>query len=296
MALTYTIQPEATWGDGTPVTTDDVLFTWEVGRHPESGVSNAELYRRITRIDVVDDKTFTMHVDKLTFTTTRSTISALLPAHLERAGVRGGPGAPTARARCSTPTRPTRASLSAPTGSPRSRPAPHRARAQPDLVGRAADLRADRGQGDREHRRARGQPAVRRDRHDRGRARPVARPGAGLRAAPRRRASRSSTSRAWSTSISTSSSTTRSWPTCACARRCSWALDREAICQQLFDGPPARGRQPASTRWTGSTATTCRTTRTIRPRPAALLDEAGWTRAARRRPPQRRRASRCGSS
>ena len=47
VALTYTIQPDATWGDGTPVTTDDVLFTYEVGKHPESGISNAELYRRI---------------------------------------------------------------------------------------------------------------------------------------------------------------------------------------------------------------------------------------------------------
>ncbi len=34
IALTYTIQPNATWGDGTPVTTDDVLFTYEVGKHP----------------------------------------------------------------------------------------------------------------------------------------------------------------------------------------------------------------------------------------------------------------------
>ncbi|MBI3453091.1 MAG: peptide ABC transporter substrate-binding protein, partial [Rhodospirillales bacterium] len=33
IAVTYTIQPGATWGDGVPVTTDDVLFTWEVGRH-----------------------------------------------------------------------------------------------------------------------------------------------------------------------------------------------------------------------------------------------------------------------
>ena len=28
VALTYTIQPDARWGDGTPVTTRDVLFTW----------------------------------------------------------------------------------------------------------------------------------------------------------------------------------------------------------------------------------------------------------------------------
>ena len=54
IALTYTIRPDATWGDGTPVTTADVQFTYEVGSHPESGISNAELYRRVTALDAVD--------------------------------------------------------------------------------------------------------------------------------------------------------------------------------------------------------------------------------------------------
>ena len=57
--ITYTIRPEAKWGDGVPVTTKDVLFTYEVGRDPKSAVGNAELYRRITAIDAKDDKTFT---------------------------------------------------------------------------------------------------------------------------------------------------------------------------------------------------------------------------------------------
>lgn len=84
IALTYTIEPEATWGDGTPVTTDDVLFTYEVGRHPQSGISNAELYRRITAIDVVDAKTFVMHVDRVTFEYNAINDFRVLPAHLER--------------------------------------------------------------------------------------------------------------------------------------------------------------------------------------------------------------------
>ena len=85
IALTYTIRPDATWGDGVPVTTDDVLFTYEVGSHPQSGISNAELYRRITAIDVVDDKTFTMHVDRVTFEYNSLADFRVLPAHLERA-------------------------------------------------------------------------------------------------------------------------------------------------------------------------------------------------------------------
>ena len=65
MALDYEIQPGATWGDGTPVTTEDVLFSWEVGKHPLSGVANRDFYERITAIDVHGPKRFTVHLDKL---------------------------------------------------------------------------------------------------------------------------------------------------------------------------------------------------------------------------------------
>jgi peptide/nickel transport system substrate-binding protein len=84
IAVTYQLHPEATWGDGTPVTTEDVVFTWEVGRHPQSGVAGFEAFRRILSIDVIDDKTFTVHVDRITFTYNASGGFDLLPAHLER--------------------------------------------------------------------------------------------------------------------------------------------------------------------------------------------------------------------
>ena len=84
VALTYTIRPGATWGDGMPITTKDVLFTWEVGRHPQSGVGNAELYRRIWQIDVIDDRTFTLHDEKLGFSYNAINDFRLLPEHLER--------------------------------------------------------------------------------------------------------------------------------------------------------------------------------------------------------------------
>ncbi len=83
IAVTYTIRPDARWGDGQPVTTRDVLFTWKVGRHPKSGVANMELYRRIYKIDVRDAKTFTMHFDKLTFDYAAINDFQLIPAHLD---------------------------------------------------------------------------------------------------------------------------------------------------------------------------------------------------------------------
>lgn len=83
IALTYRIQPQAIWGDGTPITTKDVLFTWKVGRHEKSGIGNLELYRRILSIDVIDDKTFVMHADRISFQYAAINDFKLLPAHIE---------------------------------------------------------------------------------------------------------------------------------------------------------------------------------------------------------------------
>ncbi len=82
--LTFTIRPDARWGDGVPITTKDVLFTYEVGRHPKSGINNAELYRRITGLSAKDDKTFVMEIDKLTFDYAGINDFDVLPEHIER--------------------------------------------------------------------------------------------------------------------------------------------------------------------------------------------------------------------
>ena len=84
IAVTYTIRPDAVWGDKTPVSTSDVLFTYEVGRHPQSGVAAGELYRRILKIDVKDAKTFTLHFDRITFDYNDINGFGLIPAHLDR--------------------------------------------------------------------------------------------------------------------------------------------------------------------------------------------------------------------
>jgi len=84
IAVTYTIHPKARWGDGTPVTNRDVIFTWQVGRHPKTGVSGFELYRRIYNISVVKDKTFTLHFDKVFFDYNSIGGFELIPAHLDK--------------------------------------------------------------------------------------------------------------------------------------------------------------------------------------------------------------------
>lgn len=83
IAVTYTIHGQATWGDGTPVTTKDVLFSWRVGRHPKSGIGSMEFYRSLYKIDALDDKTFTLHFDKITFNYNAINDFNLLPAHID---------------------------------------------------------------------------------------------------------------------------------------------------------------------------------------------------------------------
>ena len=83
--VTYTLQPQARWGDGVPVTSEDVRFTWELGRQKQSGLANSELYRRITAVEIKDAKTFTLVMDKLDFDYNAVNDLEILPAHLERA-------------------------------------------------------------------------------------------------------------------------------------------------------------------------------------------------------------------
>lgn len=71
------------WGDGVPVTTKDVAFTLEVGRHPLSGVASAEGYKRVLKLDIKDDRRFTMTIDRVTFDYNSSALM-LLPAHIEK--------------------------------------------------------------------------------------------------------------------------------------------------------------------------------------------------------------------
>lgn len=82
VAVTYRIHPDATWGDGVPVTSADVAFTWRTALAEGSGFAARQDYARILGIDEVDDKTFTVHVDRLTFTY-NSFGGAVLPAHVE---------------------------------------------------------------------------------------------------------------------------------------------------------------------------------------------------------------------
>ncbi|MFV2090851.1 MAG: peptide ABC transporter substrate-binding protein, partial [Pseudomonadales bacterium] len=84
IAVTFTLLKGITWGDGTPVTTRDVKFTWEVGRHPMSGTNTREFYRSSYALDITDERTFTLHRDRRTFNYAILPTFILLPDHIER--------------------------------------------------------------------------------------------------------------------------------------------------------------------------------------------------------------------
>lgn len=91
--LRYDLQPDARWGDGTPVTTDDVLFAWRFGRHPESGVPSREVYTDIVDIEVHGPKSFTLELQDLEYQYNAINDLQPLPAHLEAAVFDAAPAA-----------------------------------------------------------------------------------------------------------------------------------------------------------------------------------------------------------
>ena len=83
ISITFEIHPDATWGDGTPVTTSDVKFTWNVGRHKKSGVANVEFYRSLYDVEEHSSKRFTLHFDKVSFDYNAINSFRLIPAHID---------------------------------------------------------------------------------------------------------------------------------------------------------------------------------------------------------------------
>jgi peptide/nickel transport system substrate-binding protein len=61
MTVTWRIRTGAKWHDGMPITSDDVRFSWEVGRSPDTVVSDRTVARFIDRVETPDAQTFVMH-------------------------------------------------------------------------------------------------------------------------------------------------------------------------------------------------------------------------------------------
>ena len=277
IALTYTIQPDATWGDGVPVTTDDVLFTYEVGRHPASGVSNAELYRRIIA-DRRGRRQDLRHARRQAHL--RLQRHQRLPCCCRRISsgrrspIRRLPHPHALRHRA----RPIPASTSAPTGSPRSSPGSHVVLEPQSRPGGATSpyfrrivVRAIENTAALEANLLSGGIDM-----IAGELGLVARPGAGLREAPRRRVPDHLQARP---RLRARRPQPRQPDPGRPAGAPGAALWRSTARRSASSCSPAASRSPipASTRSTGST--TGRAALPLRSRKAAgaLLDAAGWS-------------------
>jgi len=83
MEVSYTLQPEARWADGAPVTSQDAAFTVEVARLPDSGLPNAVLFRHLQSVRIIDAKNFALVFDHVEFGLGAPDAMEFLPEHIE---------------------------------------------------------------------------------------------------------------------------------------------------------------------------------------------------------------------
>ncbi|MBL4917143.1 peptide ABC transporter substrate-binding protein [Szabonella alba] len=56
-SITWKLQPDLLWSDGTPVTAEDAVFTWQYCTHPEGGCAQLSKYNGVSNVEAVDDLT-----------------------------------------------------------------------------------------------------------------------------------------------------------------------------------------------------------------------------------------------
>ncbi len=56
-SITWKLQPDLKWSDGTPVTADDAVFTWQYCTDPAGGCAQATKYEGVTSVEAVDPST-----------------------------------------------------------------------------------------------------------------------------------------------------------------------------------------------------------------------------------------------
>ncbi len=80
----YNIHPDASWADGTPVTSDDFGFTWETIMNEDNDILSRDGYDKISGYEVVDDKTVVFQFDSV-----YAPWQTLFPAILPKAALEG---------------------------------------------------------------------------------------------------------------------------------------------------------------------------------------------------------------
>jgi peptide/nickel transport system substrate-binding protein len=89
--VTWRLREDARWGDGAPITAEDLRFAWEAGREAATGFGPAEFYRSAYELVVEDARTVTLRFDKVNFDYNSAAEFQPLPARIERERWRGDP-------------------------------------------------------------------------------------------------------------------------------------------------------------------------------------------------------------
>jgi peptide/nickel transport system substrate-binding protein len=83
--VTWRLREGWRWGDGRPVSSEDLLFAWQAGRDFSTGFGGSEFYRSAYEAIVVDARSITLRFDRVTFEYAAAGGFEPLPAHVERA-------------------------------------------------------------------------------------------------------------------------------------------------------------------------------------------------------------------
>lgn len=78
-SITWKLLPDLKWSDGSPVTADDAVFTWQYCTHPEGGCSQATKYEGIASVEAVDPSTIKVNFDGPKANPYTAFVSALSP-------------------------------------------------------------------------------------------------------------------------------------------------------------------------------------------------------------------------
>ena len=63
MSITWTLREGLLWSDGSDVTAEDVVFTWQYCTHEETGCTSSEAFLGITSVEALDDLTIQITFD-----------------------------------------------------------------------------------------------------------------------------------------------------------------------------------------------------------------------------------------
>ncbi|NHB77421.1 peptide ABC transporter substrate-binding protein [Rhodobacter calidifons] len=78
-SITWKLLPDLKWSDGTPVTAEDAVFTWQYCTHPEGGCSQATKFEGVASVEALDASTIKVTFDGPKANPYTAFVSALSP-------------------------------------------------------------------------------------------------------------------------------------------------------------------------------------------------------------------------